>query len=104
MDFSFALTFFFEAGYGLVVEELASDAVWTVAVLVESLALLGLVVLVNINFLFQFVGTMCERTRVFEFTSASNLPVLADLRLVFHFETFNIFAHLLFGPELFLQL
>ena len=52
MDFSFALTFFFEAGDGLVVEELASDAVWTVAVLVESLALLGLVVLVNINFLF----------------------------------------------------
>ena len=62
MDFSFALTFFFEAGYGLVMEELASDAVWTVAVLVESFALLGLVVLVNVNFLFQFVGTMCERT------------------------------------------
>lgn len=99
MNFSFALTFFFEAGHRLVVQKLASDAVRTIAVFVESLALLGLVVLVNINFLFQFVGTMGERTRVFEFTSTSNLPVLADLCLVFHFETFNIFAHLFFAAE-----
>lgn len=70
----------------------------------ESLALLGLVVLVNINFLFQFVGTVSERTRVFEFTSTSNLPVLADLCLVFNFETFDIFAHFFFGTKLFLRL
>ena len=85
-------------------EELASDAIRTIAISVESFALLGLVVFVNIYFLFQLVKTMCEGARASKFTFASDLPVLADFCLVFDFKAFNVFAHFLFGVELLLVL
>ena len=41
-------------------KELASGAIWAVKIFMESLALLGLVVLVHVCSLLEFMTAMCE--------------------------------------------
>ena len=55
----------------------------------EALALFGLVILVKIDLLFEFVLAVSERTGVRILAGAVEVPKLADLGLELHFEAFD---------------
>ena len=62
-------------------EELAARTVRAVELLVEPLALLGLVVAGHVSALLQLVSSMSERAGVRVLACAVELPELADLSL-----------------------
>ena len=67
-------------------EELASRTIWAVKLLVEALALLGLIVPGLVSSLFELVGAVSEGARIVVLARAVQLPEFADLSLEFHFE------------------
>ena len=68
----------------------------------ETFALFGLVVLVDVSLLLQLVTPVCEGTRIFKLTLACLPPVLANLCLIFDFESFNVLSHLFLRAKLLL--
>ena len=67
-------------------EELAARTVRAVELLVEPLALLGLVVAGHVSALLQLVSSMSERAGVRVLTCSVELPELADLSLELELE------------------
>ena len=67
-------------------QELATWAIWAVQFLVESLALLRLVVARNVRALLQLVLAMRKRARVRVLARSIQLPKLADFSFELHFE------------------
>lgn len=55
----------------------------------ESLALLGLIILVKVGLLLELVTSMSKRAGFFILACASELPELADFRLELLLETFH---------------
>ena len=71
-------------------KELAPCPIWTVHLLVESLAQLGFVILWNICFHFELVTSVRKGAGILIFTIASRLPEFAHLCLIFNFKLLGI--------------
>ena len=55
----------------------------------EALTLLGLIILMQINLLLQFMASMGKRAAIRVFTCAAVLPKLTDFSLKLHFKPFH---------------
>jgi hypothetical protein len=71
------------------VSELAAGTIRAVELLVEPFAELGLIVLGHVRLGVQFMKSVGEGAAIFEYTGTRELPVFAQLCLVFSSETFE---------------